>query len=292
MCGLIRRATSDQPVRHELAGTSPAVRANLNMRIRTIRLITFSPTGTTRRIADEIALGFQGESIERLDLTLPTAASASISTTTTDMAIIGAPVYGGRLPVEAVRRFKAINDKGTPAVLLVVYGNRAVEDALLELRDLASSCGFKPIAAAAFIGEHSFSSDHTPIAPNRPYTDDLVQAFRFGTEVRRKMQRQEFDLPQIPGNIPYRDHAKLPQTSAITIESACRKCRACLTACPTAAISIRDVIETNQKRCILCCACIKKCRHSARILPDAQIKQIAERLSATCREPKAPQTFY
>ena len=270
----------------------PAVRANLNMQIRTIQLITFSPTGTTRRIADEIALGFQGEDVEHLDLTLPAAASASAPTASTDLAIIGAPVYGGRLPIEAARRFKAIDGEGTHAVLLVVYGNRAFEDALLELRDLAVSAGFKPIAAAAFIGEHSFSSIYTPIAPNRPDTDDLAQAFQFGAEVRRKMLRQEFDLPQIPGNIPYRDYAKLPKTSAITIESACRKCMACLTVCPTAAISMRDSIETDQELCILCCACIKKCRHAARILPDAQIKQIAERLSAACREPKAPQTFY
>lgn len=292
MCGLIRRATSNHHNPHELTGSTPAVRASLNMQILSTRLITFSPTGTTRKIAEEIAQGFQGENVEHLDLTLPTAASVSAPAASTDLVIIGAPVYGGRLPVEAVRRFKAIDGKGTPAVLLVVYGNRAFEDALLELRDLASSCGFKPIAAAAFIGEHSFSGDNTPIAPNRPDADDLAQALQFGKEVRRKMELQKFDLPQIPGIFPYRDYAKLPQTSAITIESACGKCMACLSVCPTAAISMLDAIETDQERCILCCACIKKCRRTARVMPDAQIKQIAERLSAACRAPKAPQTFY
>ena len=45
----------------------------------------------------------------------------------------------------------------TPAVCVVVYGNRAYDDALLELKDILTERGCRPIAGAAFIGEHSFS---------------------------------------------------------------------------------------------------------------------------------------
>ena len=41
----------------------------------------------------------------------------------------------------------------TPAVLVVVYGNRAYDDALLELSDIATGAGFVPLAAGAFVGE-------------------------------------------------------------------------------------------------------------------------------------------
>ena len=40
---------------------------------------------------------------------------------------------------------------------MVLYGNRAYEDALLELKNTAEACGFVSLAAGAFIGEHSFS---------------------------------------------------------------------------------------------------------------------------------------
>ena len=78
------------------------------------------------------------------------------------MTILSAPVYAGRLPIEAVRRLRRIKAGEAPAVVVVVYGNRAYEDALLELQDLAGEQGFRPIAAGAFIGEHSYSTTGSP----------------------------------------------------------------------------------------------------------------------------------
>lgn len=59
------------------------------------------------------------------------------------------------------------------AIIVVVYGNWDYVDALIELRDIAVKMGFKPIAAAAFIGEHSFSTEDSPIAYGRPDISDL-----------------------------------------------------------------------------------------------------------------------
>ena len=56
----------------------------------------------------------------------------------------------------------------TPAVCVVVYGNRAYDDALLELKDILARRGCRPIAGAAFIGEHSFATPETPTARGRP----------------------------------------------------------------------------------------------------------------------------
>ena len=41
------------------------------------------------------------------------------------------------------------------AVLVCVYGNRAYEDTLIELKDVADKAGFVPAAAVATIAEHS-----------------------------------------------------------------------------------------------------------------------------------------
>ena len=56
----------------------------------------------------------------------------------------------------------------TPTVLVVVYGNRAYEKALMELDAFALPRGLKVIAGATFIGEHSYSTDEHPIAAGRP----------------------------------------------------------------------------------------------------------------------------
>ena len=82
-------------------------------------------------------------------------------------------MYGGRLPADAVKRLSNLKGHNTPAVIVVVYGNREYEDALLELNDLAIEAGFKPVAAGAFIGEHSYSNKDSPIAHGRPDEKDI-----------------------------------------------------------------------------------------------------------------------
>jgi hypothetical protein len=94
-----------------------------------------------------------------------------------DVVVIGAPVYAGRVAKDAVDYFKTINGAGSLAILVVLYGNREFEDALLELKNIAIDQGFIPFAASAFIGEHSFSSKEFLIAFNRPDEDDLKKLF-------------------------------------------------------------------------------------------------------------------
>jgi hypothetical protein len=52
---------------------------------------------------------------------------------------------------------------------------------------IASFDGCIPIAAGAFIGEHSFSSDKRPIALGRPDQHDLSQAEAFGRTIKEKL---------------------------------------------------------------------------------------------------------
>jgi hypothetical protein len=125
------------------------------MDINAAKLIYFSPTQTTRKIIEGISQGLQFANLEHVNLTLPAAETQKFPVFSDDLALIGSPVYSGRLPAVAISRFRKLKGNGAPAVIVVVYGNRAYEDALLELRDVALEAGFKPIAAGAFIGEHS-----------------------------------------------------------------------------------------------------------------------------------------
>ena len=107
------------------------------MKVKRVKLIYFSTTGTTQRVLEGIAKGIDVEDVERLNLTLPDGAQQSIPPFSDELVIIGAPVYGGRLPVDAIERLKQLEASNTLAVLIVVYGNREFDDALLEFKNLA-----------------------------------------------------------------------------------------------------------------------------------------------------------
>ena len=238
--------------------------------INSVKLIFFSPTRTTQKIIHGISLGFAGANTETIDLTLPDGEGSGQQVVKGDLALIGAPVYGGRLPAVAASRLKRIEGNGVPAVVVVVYGNRAYEDALLELRDVVLDTGFKPIAAGAFIGEHSYSAHATPIAVGRPDTRDLEVAQSFGHMINEKLMREReqgsLDVISVPGNRPYKELRMLSDIAPVTDEVLCKRCMECVAVCPTGAIRADDPTITERDLCLRCCACVKVCSEGARAI--------------------------
>jgi len=264
------------------------------MKINAVKLIYFSPTRTTRKVLEAIAAGINAESVEHLDLT-PPAAGKGAEAVHADLAILGVPVYAGRVPQTAAYRISRLKAENVPAVIVALYGNRAFEDALVELRDLAEGAGFKPMAAAAFIGEHSFSSEKTPIARHRPDEKDLMEADAFGRRIGNKLDEARNIaglLPlSVPGNRPYKERHLMPTGSPTTEAALCTLCGSCAEACPVDAVSIGDTVETDALRCIYCCACIKICPTGARVMTVPKINEIAEKLSEVCAVRKTPEYF-
>ncbi len=72
-----------------------------------------------------------------------------------DICLVAVPSYGGRVPGLAVSRLRQIKGNSARAVLIAVYGNRAYEDTLVELRDVLEEAGFSCVAAVAAVAEHS-----------------------------------------------------------------------------------------------------------------------------------------
>ena len=260
-----------------------------------VQTICFSPTRTTARIVAAIARGTQLPAAEPLDLTPPEARTRRSEAAQDALAIIGAPVYGGRIPPEATLRLRRLRAHETPAGIVVVYGNRAYEDALLELRDLVIEQGFIPIAAAAFVGEHSYSTEVMPIAHGRPDALDLAQAQEFGALVRGKLATPSaLHQPpplQVPGSYPHREWIPPTDVAPITNEALCVRCGDCARACPTAAIAIGEVVLTDPAACILCTACVKTCPTGARTWDHPRISRSREWLSTNCRERKSPELY-
>jgi len=264
------------------------------MSINLLNLVYFSPTGTTRKVLEGIATGITPAMIEFTDLS---AAGAEIcfDKKQPDLAIIGMPTYASRIPPEAASLFKRLHGKGIPIVLVAIYGNNKFGDILLEMKDIAISRGFLPVAAAAFIGEHSFSTKDKPIAAGRPDLEDINDAEKFGELIRKKMLEHDVNSAnkhvEVPGDFPYREWRKIPAQPPVSNEDLCIKCNKCELACPVNAIKIDQQVLTDTDLCIFCCACVKECPASARKVTDSTLLNIRERLFNSCTERKKPEMF-
>ncbi len=265
------------------------------MNVKTAELIYFSPTGNTMQIIEAISQGINFTVANRINLTSKNIQIPSSSGVSCDLAIIGGPVYAGRLPEAMVSRFRLIKGGKVPAVIVVTFGNRAYEDALLELQNLVMEADFKPIAAAAFIGEHSFSTKELPIAVGRPDSEDLEEARKLGMLIRDKVltaaDSDQLSLPQLPGNYPYKEAGLFAGIIPSVSEHLCTRCMTCVSICPTGAIQEDNPHITDENLCIRCAACVKSCHVNARIMNHPKIKKIAEYLSANCKERKMPMIY-
>ncbi len=254
--------------------------------INKVTAIYFSPTNTTKKVLRSIAKGIINSNVEEVNLARVGGQEISI---TGDLAIIGVPVYSGRVPVVAARKIKKLKSENVKAILVAVYGNREFEDALIELYDISLTCGFIPVAASSFIGEHSYSTKVYPIAPGRPDTDDLLKAENFGKEIADKYDAGTlYTLNEVPGDRPYKDLKPAMNIVPATDIDKCDQCGICVNVCPTNAITLDEELVTVPESCIMCCACIKACPEGARFNDNEQIQSIAKRLNEFCAERKDP----
>lgn len=263
------------------------------MKTNKLNLIYYSPTRTTKQMLEYIADGITTEAIEHIDLTSPNSGAHEVSA---DLTIIGVPVYGGRVPVHAIERLKKVKGENSLAVAVVVYGHRAYEDALIELKDLSVEMGFKPIAGGAFVVEHSWSNKDAPIGAGRPEESDIMMAKEFGRKIREKVETisslKDVELIEVPGNYPYKEkYGNLSQTpvSPSTVEDICIKCGKCVEVCPAGAIAMGDEIVTKAEDCTRCHACIKYCPTGARVFPE--MDEPKQYMTKNYNERKEPEIF-
>jgi ferredoxin len=265
------------------------------MKMESVKLVYFSPTGTTKAVVQGIAHGINPGTIELIDITRPDARKQPLLTSENELLVVGVPVYMGRVPALLNEWLNAIKAHNTPTVCVVVYGNRVYDDALLELKNIVMKCGCIPIACAAYIGEHSFSNSETPTAQGRPDEEDLHHAEAFGQKIREKLQSvssisQVSDV-HVPGTYPYGGVTKLWTVDFIAVSDECSQCGICAEVCPVGAVDAENSRLIDKEKCITCCACIKNCPQSARSMKPGPVKDASVRLHTLYSQRKDPECF-
>ena len=222
----------------------------------TIINIFFSPSGTTKKVAEIMSGNFSQEK-ENCDL-LHFQSEKELSNDA--IAVVVMPVFAGRLPKTACERLSKIKGNDAKAIAVVNYGNAHVSDALLELVDVLSDNDFNVVAAASTVSHHSIFDG---VAVGRPDDEDISKINDFTVKCIDKIESNESLKADIPGNRPYTDYKQLPFTISCD-ESVCAFCYDCVNVCPENAIPDDDPVATNLDICSRCTACISICPEDAR----------------------------
>lgn len=244
-----------------------------------VTTLYFSATYTTKRVVEAVATAISGEIVAH-DIT-NASTTDEITIPADELLVVGVPVYAGRVPAMAVERLRRFKGCSTPAVLVAVYGNRHYDDAVLELHDIMTACGFRTVAAGAFVARHSI---FPKVAATRPNADDIAQIKEFATNAAALLAAGYGDI-EIPGNRPYKVPGGIPIWP--TASRKCTACGACARLCPTGAIDVASPRGVDKEKCIKCGRCIVVCPAKARRFYGIKYSLAAARFNsafAACRE--------
>lgn len=252
------------------------------MKVEKVWAVYFSATGTTQRVVESIA----GSVAEMLgvgygicDFTLPGVREKALKFNAGDLVIFGVPVYAGRVPNVLLKYLDTMEGNDALAVPVVLYGNRNYDDGLIELRDILEKHALHTVAAAAFVGEHSFSY---VLAGGRPDEADMALAKEFADKITETLNHVSTDTAAMgPVSVkgeqsPYRGYYQPRDRKGTPVDirkvkpltnDGCNNCMICADVCPMGSISHDDVREFTGI-CIKCGACIKKCPLHAKYYDD------------------------
>lgn len=241
--------------------------------------VVFSATGSTKTIARRFCRAFSIDA-EEFDITRKNA-QVTCDFNSDDLVVFAVPSYGGRVPVPAVEKISACRGNGAHAVLIVSYGNRDIDDTLVELFDVVEGAGFHVVSAAAFVAQHSIFNN---IASGRPDAVDFSDIDSFAKKTCDKLSSasnsESVSALEIPGSRPYRSFDGVPFVPEVT--ESCTSCARCALECPVGAIPLDNPKHTDADRCIACMRCVVVCPMHSRAIRGIKFKIASRAFAVKC----------
>ena len=260
-----------------------------------LHTVFFSPTGSSRSMAQETARVLEQELTQNMplvrgddwDWTFPEGRAAAHTLGAEDVLVFAFPVYAGRIPQVLMEPLARLAGQGARAVLLAVYGNRHYDDALLEAVDLFAAHGFSVPAAGAFVAEHSMTAK---VGTGRPDAEDMAAIADFARNAASVISCGKSATVAVPGNRPYKALPPAADIRPQTLDS-CTQCGLCVSVCPVRVIDADNAAQVAQG-CLRCCACVKICPEQAKYFDNPQVDKIVAMLESNCRDRREPEIFF
>lgn len=247
--------------------------------------VYFSPTGGTAKVMNILGEALRVE--KEIDFLSGEFAEEKTAFTAEDICLVGVPSYGGRVPQIALDKIAKLEAGGARAAAVVVFGNRAYDDTLLELKNVLTDKGFRVVAAVAAVAEHSIMRQ---FGAGRPDEQDRQELISFAAEIEKVLEegRQAYNLI-VPGNEPYRQYGGVPFTPKA--DKTCTACGLCAKECPAMAISLENPSVTDSTKCIACMRCVAICPQQARGLNKLMLGMASQKMKKACESRKANELF-
>ncbi|MFA6680646.1 MAG: hypothetical protein WCS35_01320 [Sphaerochaeta sp.] len=241
-------------------------------------LLTFSPTGQSKACALAVAKATKQDFLE-LDVTHFSQRRKPLALADTTL-IISYPVYGGRVPTLFAEFLKEqVTCTNCKALAIASFGNRAFEDALVEMEDILLEKNVTLIGAASIGCQHSYTEK---VGSKRPDIEDFQILDRLAVYLNGKTSRVS-----PPGNRPYKQAMPLadPPYMPVLRDKKGKINAQCYAVCPTGSLAKGD-----PSICIHCCACIKDSNNTL-YMEDPWFENFTKQLEANCQERVASELY-
>ncbi len=247
----------------------------------------FSPTGGTQKVADAITQVWSSD-VQNEDLSDTSKNFSSVHIEKDDFVLIAVPSFGGRVPAVAIERLAEVKGNGAKCAIVCVYGNRAYEDTLIELKDTAEKSGFSVVAAVSAIAEHSIMHQY---ATGRPNQEDIKILKGYSKKILEKFNSS--NSSETPVTVPGNSIYKKAGAGGIVPKAGkdCVSCGLCAKNCPVSAVDVKNPKITDSKKCISCMRCISICPENARKVSRALVAVASLAIKKECSTKKECELF-
>ena len=277
----------------------------------TVFIAFFSPSGSTRHVAEVIEKQFQelGIEVALVDLSECTDCSRVVSqkikaSKKNTCLFIGSPVYVSHAVPMVMEFIAGLEDNAGPfAVPFVTWGGASSGISLFEMSQELSGKGFTILGAAKILGVHSLMWQlDNPLGKGHPNAkdDDIVRDW-----VVNIVNKLCEDNPKgiLPSDLAYQSEEVHKEMEKIGLKDAkthmpkrtvdqklCTECRICADICPTDSIVLSPYPEFGDG-CIFCFNCLKTCPEEAILANLSEIWQRIRDRATTFSERPYTQTF-
>jgi len=241
-----------------------------------ILMIIFSATGNTLKVGQTIMKKLQelGANLTSYNIADRNLRSEARKVNDYDGIIFGFPIYAWRSPKPVREWIPKLEGQNKVCAIFFTYGGIHVGAAHYDTKKLLEQQGFKVIASAEFVANHTYNLGGWNLNINRPDENDLEVARKYAELLFERFAENDPSVSSIPNphisenvlnkiKLSVDFGIKLPTI----IEDQCTSCGICEEICPNKAIDAEKK-RINRNNCIKCFRCIVNCPEDALESPD------------------------